>query len=60
MLDWPTPIPGIINAHEVTHVLDMIGTAFHVVFMLRYIVPYQPAIAVQAASDGAVPALANV
>jgi hemolysin III len=40
--DWPTPIPGLINAHEITHVLDMAGTAAHVIFMMRYIVPYAP------------------
>jgi hemolysin III len=40
--DWPTPIPGLINAHELTHVLDMAGTAAHVIFMMRYIVPFEP------------------
>lgn len=39
--DWPTPIPGIVNAHEVTHVLDMAGTAAHVIFMMRYIIPFE-------------------
>jgi predicted membrane channel-forming protein YqfA (hemolysin III family) len=42
--DWPTPIPGLINAHEITHVLDMAGTAAHVIFMMRYIIPYVPAV----------------
>jgi hemolysin III len=40
--DWPTPIPGLINAHEITHLLDMAGTAAHVIFMMRFIVPYEP------------------
>ena len=39
--DWPAPIPGLINAHEVTHLLDMVGTACHVIFMVRFIVPYE-------------------
>jgi hemolysin III len=39
--DWPTPIPGLINSHEVTHLLDMGGSAFHVIFMVRYVVPYR-------------------
>jgi hemolysin III len=41
VIDWPNPIPGIVNAHELTHLLDMAGTACHIVFMIRYIVPYQ-------------------
>jgi hemolysin III len=41
VIDWPAPIPGLINAHEVTHLLDMAGTAAHVIFMLRFIVPYE-------------------
>jgi hemolysin III len=43
--DWPTPIPGLINAHEITHLLDMAGTACHVIFMMRYILPYAPSAA---------------
>jgi hemolysin III len=39
--DWPTPIPGLINAHEITHLLDMAGTAAHVIFMVRFIVPFE-------------------
>ena len=39
--DWPTPIPGLINAHEITHLLDMAGTAIHVIFMIRFIVPFE-------------------
>jgi hemolysin III len=42
--DWPTPIPGLINAHEITHLLDMAGTAAHVIFVIRFIVPYEPAV----------------
>ncbi len=42
--DWPTPIPGFVNAHELTHLLDMAGTVSHIIFMMRYIVPFeQPA-----------------
>lgn len=45
VFDWPTPIPGLVNAHEVTHLLDMAGTSLHVIFMMRYIIPYQSPVA---------------
>jgi hemolysin III len=57
--EWPAPIPGLINSHEVTHLLDMVGTAAHVIFMVRYIIPYQPAAAVRVTGE-AVPVLASV
>jgi hemolysin III len=44
VLEWPAPVPGLINAHELTHLLDMAGTAAHVVFMVRFIIPFQPAV----------------
>jgi hemolysin III len=42
--DWPTPIPGLIHAHEITHLLDMAGSAMHVIFMVRFIIPFAPAV----------------
>jgi hemolysin III len=48
VMEWPAPIPGLINSHEVTHLLDMAGTAAHVVFMVRYIIPYEPAAELEA------------
>lgn len=39
--DWPAPVPGLINSHELTHLLDMAGTACHVVFMLRFVIPFE-------------------
>jgi hemolysin III len=39
--NWPTPIPGLVNAHEITHVLDMAGTATHVIFMVGFIIPFE-------------------
>jgi hemolysin III len=41
VFDWPTPIPGLINSHELTHLLDMAGTGCHVIFMLRFVVPFE-------------------
>jgi hemolysin III len=41
--DWPTPVPGYVNAHELTHFLDMTGSAAHVLFMMMFIVPFERA-----------------
>lgn len=46
VFDWPSPIPGLINSHELTHLLDMAGTACHVIFMLRFVVPFERAVVV--------------
>jgi hemolysin III len=40
LADWPAPIPGLVNAHDLTYLLDMAGTAAHVLLMLRFVVPY--------------------
>jgi hemolysin III len=40
---WPVLVPGLFAWHEVFHLCDMAGTALHVAFMVRYVVPYQPA-----------------
>jgi hemolysin III len=39
---WPILLPGIIGHHEVLHVADMGGTLFHVFFVVRYVLPFQP------------------
>ncbi len=39
---WPILLPGIIGYHEVLHVADMGGTLFHVFFIIRYVLPFQP------------------
>jgi len=41
LADWPAPIPGLINSHELTHLLDMAGTACHVLFMVRFVIPFE-------------------
>jgi hemolysin III len=38
---WPVLIPGVIAYHEVLHILDMIASATHVVFVIKYVLPYQ-------------------
>jgi len=53
---WPVLIPGVIGWHEVFHVCDVAGTALHVVFMIRCVIPFHgpvPATAVWAASSQA-------
>lgn len=43
---WPVLVPGLVGWHEVLHVCVMAGTALHVVFMVRYVVPFAPPAAV--------------
>jgi hypothetical protein len=40
---WPDLVPGFFAWHEVFHLCDMAGTAAHVAFMVRYVVPFEPA-----------------
>jgi hemolysin III len=59
VFDWPAPIPGLINSHELTHLLDMAGTACHVIFMVRYVIPYErPVVRRRARRPEPAPALA--
>jgi len=37
---WPVLITGVVGWHEVFHVCDMAGTALHVAFMVRCVVPF--------------------
>lgn len=37
---WPVLIPGVIGWHEIFHVCDVAGTALHVVFMIRCVIPF--------------------
>jgi hemolysin III len=39
---WPVVWPGVIGTHEMLHFCDMFGTATHVYFILRTILPYEP------------------
>jgi hemolysin III len=38
---WPMLYPGVVGPHEVVHVLDMGGTFAHVVFIVRYVLPFR-------------------
>jgi hemolysin III len=36
---WPVLVPGVVAAHEVFHLFVLAGSAWHVSFMLRVVVP---------------------
>jgi len=40
---WPILIPGVVQSHELLHLFDIAGTVCHIVFIARYVLPYQPA-----------------
>lgn len=40
LLQWPVLIPGVVRGHEMLHICDMIATFCHVVFIVRYIIPF--------------------
>jgi hemolysin III len=37
-LRWPTLLPGVVSHHEILHLCDMIGTAWHVIFIMNFVV----------------------
>ena len=42
LANWPVLVPGVIRSHELLHFSDMVGTACHIVFILKYVLPYRP------------------
>lgn len=38
-LEWPVLVPGLVGPHDVLHVFDLIGSALHLAFVIRYAVP---------------------
>jgi predicted membrane channel-forming protein YqfA (hemolysin III family) len=38
---WPVLLPGVVGSHEMLHVFDMGGTLFHVLFVVRYVLPFR-------------------
>lgn len=40
---WPVFIPGVLGSHEVLHVLDMFASLTHIVFVIKYVLPYSSA-----------------
>lgn len=41
LLNWPVLIPGRLGSHEILHLADMAGTACHLVFIMKYVLPYR-------------------
>ena len=61
LLNWPNLVPGVFRAHELLHVCDVAGTLCHIIFVVKYVLPFrhpEPAIAGQDGEIGefAVPA----
>jgi hemolysin III len=47
LAQWPVLVPGVVRSHELLHFCDMAGTACHVVFILKYVLPYRPPVALR-------------
>ena len=41
LANWPVLVPGVVRSHELLHLCDMLGTASHCVFILKYVLPYR-------------------
>ena len=39
---WPVVWTGVVRSHELLHLCDIAGTACHLVFIVRYVLPYRP------------------
>jgi hemolysin III len=39
---WPNVWDGVIRSHEVFHLLDLAATGAHLVFFVRYLLPFRP------------------
>jgi hemolysin III len=39
--DWPLLLEGVIRPHEVFHLMDLTATAIHVVFFVRFVLPFK-------------------
>ncbi len=42
LAQWPVIWPGVIRAHEMLHLCDMVATYCHFVFIVRFVIPYRP------------------
>jgi hemolysin III len=39
---WPTLIPTLVGPHELLHLCDILGTAAHLVLLVKYVLPFGP------------------
>jgi hemolysin III len=59
LLNWPIPWPGVVGYHEILHFCDMAGTAFYLIYLVKYVIPYSaPATVAETAEAFAAPAQA--
>jgi hemolysin III len=42
MIDWPVLWAGMIGSHEVFHLATSVGTLCHMVFIINYVIPFEP------------------
>jgi hemolysin III len=43
LANWPVIWLGVVGSHELLHLFDIAGTLCHIVFILKYVLPYRPA-----------------
>ncbi len=48
LLRWPVLLPGVLAAHELLHFFVIAGSACHISFMLKVVVPSYPPVAASA------------
>lgn len=41
LANWPVLVPGVVRSHELLHLCDMLATACHIAFVLKYVLPYR-------------------
>lgn len=39
-IKWPTLIPTLVGPHELLHLFDILGTAAHLVLLVKYVLPF--------------------
>jgi len=42
VIGWPVLIPGVFGSHELFHILVLLGSTCHYLFMLRVVAPFRP------------------
>jgi hemolysin III len=40
-LKWPVLIPDFVGPHELLHICDILGTMSHLIFLIRFVLPYR-------------------
>lgn len=45
LLQWPVIVPGVLQAHEVMHLFDSAASLTFFLFVVRYVIPFEPKVA---------------